>query len=71
MHFDQIVREWVDLESPEEKQEAFDYLKLWKKFYLRQLPSYRFVKEVYRHNGLLSIGLELYLERIDDDKSDA
>lgn len=31
--------EWVSYEDCKEREEAFDYLRLWKKFLLKKLPS--------------------------------
>jgi len=43
--------EWVIIENDDEKEEAYQYLKLWKKFLLRRFP------------GMESIGEDMFIER--------
>ncbi len=77
--WDKCIGEWVEIHSDEEIDEAKLYLELWKKFYLRQLPGYEFVDEEYISKKKIfdgkryfdSIGLKVYLKKVENDESDA
>lgn len=77
-HHDKCICEWVNVDTQEEVEEAKTYLQLWKKFYLKQLPSYEFIWDSYHEKKVRlgskdvdSIGLKIYLKRKEDDESNA
>lgn len=39
--------EWVEYRNEEEKIEAKQYLELWKKFFIRKIPTLEFVEETF------------------------
>jgi len=74
--YHKTVIEWVEIDNEEEKIEAKTYLLLWKKFYLKHLPSFECVYEEFLDKRITvgdkaadTIGLRVFLKRIEDVES--
>lgn len=64
--------EWVFFENPEEFEEANEYLKLWKKFFLKKIPSleqvgkdYMITKHDINDTGKSSLGIKIEVRNKD------
>lgn len=67
-----FFREWVYFTNPEERQQAYDYLNLWKKFHLKRFPDLEQVgedswvenKDVFQL-GVNTLGLKIAMQKKD------